>query len=311
MNKRIGILLMLAALSAQAEPDAMVQAVQMPAWLQREGNTTPLRVGTALQNGDKLLTGSNARIYLQTADGSTVKLGEKAELNLQGLTAQKQTGSVFSAALDVVRGAFRFTTSALAKARNRDISIKVAGATLGIRGTDVWGKSGIKMDVATLEKAMNGKAVPEADKQKEIVFDTVCLIEGRIEVQNQQAPAFVMDKPQSFYVMPQGASPLPVAELSSEQLGKWATQTEIAQPAAQPGGRWKVNLLTAADQASALKAYDQWRDAGYDVRLHPVEHEGGRTYMLRLVQLSSRGEAEKLAIQLKGTLGAENPSASR
>lgn len=311
MNKQIGILMMLAALSAQAEPDAVVQAVQMPAWLQRDGNTAPLRVGTELHNGDKLLTGSNARIYLQTADGSTVKLGEKAELNLQGLAGQQAAGSVFSAALDVAKGAFRFTTSALAKARNRDITIKVASATLGIRGTDVWGKSGIKMDVATLEKAMNGKAVPEADKQKEIVFDTVCLIEGRIEVQNQQAPAFVMDQPQSFYVMPQGASPLPVAELSGEQLGKWATQTEIAQPAAQVGGKWKVNLLTAADQASALKAYDQWREAGYDVRLHPVENDGSRTYTLRIVQLPSRAEAERLALQLKGSLGAENPSASR
>lgn len=311
MNKLFGLLLMVVALSAQAVPDALVQAVQMPAWLQRGAGTEPLRIGTALRNDDKLITGANARIYVQTADGSTVKLGENATLMLGGLAQQGADQPVFSAVLNVVKGAFRFTTASIAKLKGRDITLKVAGATIGIRGTDVWGKSGIRMDVATLEKAMNGQAVPESDKQKEIVFDTVCLIEGRIEVQNQRAPAFVMDKPQSFYVMPQGASPLPVAELSSEQLGKWATQTEIIQPAAQLGGKWKVNLLTAADQTGALAAYDQWRAAGYDVRLLPVAHEGGWTYTLRIVQLPNRAEAERLALRLKGVLGAENPSASR
>ncbi|MDH2916004.1 MAG: FecR family protein [Gallionella sp.] len=286
MNKKLWFLLMLLSLPAQAEPDALVQAVQMPAWLQRGDSMRPLRAGLALQNGDRLVTGANARIYVQAADGSTVKLGEKASLTLDGLSRQPADPSIFRAVLDVAKGAFRFTTASIAKLKGRDVTVRVAGATVGIRGTDVWGKDGEEQGV-------------------------VCLIEGKIDVTGVDNKRFVMDQPLSFYKMPKGAAPLPVAPVDAEQLGKWATETDIAQPAAQAGGKWKVDLLTAADQASALAAYDQWRNAGYDVQLQPVAQEGGWLYTLQIRQLPNRTEAERLATRLKGNLGAENPSASR
>jgi len=286
MNKKLGLLLMLLAMPAHAESDAQVQAVQMPAWLQRGDTTRPLRVGLALQNGDRLITGTNARIYVQTADGSTVKLGEKASLTLDGLAQSKQEETLFHAVLNVAKGAFRFTTASIAKLKGRDVTVKVAGATVGIRGTDVWGKDGDEMGV-------------------------VCLIEGKISVVGADANEFVMDQPLSFYKMPKGAAPLPVGPVDAEQLGKWATETDIALPATQVGGKWKVDLLTVPDQASALAAYDQWRDAGYDVQLKPVAQDGGWSYVLQIGQLPSRAQAMKLATQLKGNLGAENPGVSR
>ncbi|MDD4912965.1 MAG: FecR domain-containing protein [Sideroxydans sp.] len=286
MNKLFGSLLLLFALPAWAQPDAMVQAVQMPAWLKRGDITQPLSVGLALQDGDKIITGEQARIYVRTADGSTVKLGENASMTLDGLSQRRDEQSMFSAVLNVAKGAFRFTTASVAKLRARDVRVSVAGATLGIRGTDVWGKDGAEMGV-------------------------VCLIEGKIEVVGADNSPFVMDQPLSFYKMPKGVPPLPVGPVDKEQLQKWAVETDIGQPAATVGGEWKVDLLTAPDQASALAAYDQWRSAGYDVRLLPVEKDGGWAYTLRIVQLASRVEAQRLAVQLKGNLGAENPRASR
>ena len=286
MNKKLGLLLMLLAMPAYAEMDAQVQAVQMPAWLQRGDTTRPLRVGSALQNGDRLITGTNARIYVQTADGSAVKLGEKASLTIDELTRGQQEESVFRAALNVAKGAFRFTTASIAKLKSRDVTVRVAGATVGIRGTDVWGKDGDAMGV-------------------------VCLIEGKISVAGADNNEFVMDQPLSFYKMPKGAAPLPVGPVDAEQLGKWATETDIAQPASRLDGRWKVDLLTAADQASALAAYDQWRTAGYDVQLKPVAQDGGWAYVLQIGQLPSRAQAEQFATRIKGNLGAENPSVSR
>ncbi len=286
MNKLLGLMLMLVALSVQAEPDAQVQAVQMPSWLQRGESRVPLRVGSELRNGDTLITGANARIYVHTADGSTVKLGENATLKLEGLSQQRAEQSLFSAVLNVAKGAFRFTTASLAKLRAREVTVKVAGATIGIRGTDVWGKDGSDQGI-------------------------VCLIEGKISVTGSEINDFVMDQPLSVYKMPKDAAPLPVASVDPEQLKKWAAETEIAQPASQIGGVWKVDLLTLPNQSSALAAYDQWRAAGYDVRLLPVANQDGWAYKLRIVQLTSRAEAQKLAEQLKGTLGAENPSASR
>ncbi|MEQ1914711.1 MAG: hypothetical protein HOP24_08875 [Sideroxydans sp.] len=286
MSKTLAFLLLVLALPAHAEADAVVSAVQMPAWLHRGESTRPLRVGLELQNGDKISTGKQARVYVQTADGSTVKLGESAALTLNNLSQQRAEDSIFSAALEVAKGAFRFTTGKLEKLRAREVAVKVAGATIGIRGTDVWGKDGDEMGV-------------------------VCLIEGKIDVAGADNVPFVMDQPLSFYKMPKGAAPMPVGPVDSEQLKKWAQETDINQPAASLGGNWKVELLIAPDQASALSAYDQWRSAGYDVRLLPVEKDGGWVYSLRIVQLANRAEAQQFAQQLKGNLGAENPIVSR
>lgn len=277
---------MLLAMPAWAESEALVQAVQMPAWLQRGDGMRPLRVGLELQNGDRLITGTNARIYVQTADGSTVKLGEKASLTMDELTRGQQEESVFRAALNVAKGAFRFTTASIAKLKSRDVTVRVAGATVGIRGTDVWGKDGEEMGV-------------------------VCLIEGKIEVQGNDNTEFVMDQPLSVYKMPKGTTPMSVGIVEAEQLKKWATETNIAQPAAQLGGKWRLDLMTLVDETRALTAYDQWRNAGYDVQIKPVATESGWTYVLQIGQLVSREEASQLAVQLKGTLGAENPSVSR
>lgn len=286
MVRIVVVLLMLLSMSAQAVPDAQVQAVQMPAWLQRGERVEPLRVGAELRNGDKLITGEQARIYVKTADGSTIKLGEKASLTMGWLSQQRDSQSLFEAAINVAKGAFRFTTAVAAKLRPRNVTIKVANATIGIRGTDVWGKDGEE-------------------------FGVVSLIEGKIEVTGADKRTFVMDQPLSFYKMPKGTMPMPVAPVDAEQLAQWAAETEISQPAAQMGGVWKVNLLTATDQQGALDAYDQWRSAGFDVRIQPVAHEGGWHYNVRLTQIATRAEAQQLAEQLKGKLKAENPTVSR
>ena len=48
---------------------------------------------------------------------------------------------VVTASLDVLSGAFRFTTQALTKFRGeRDVKVRIVKITAGIRGTDLWGK---------------------------------------------------------------------------------------------------------------------------------------------------------------------------
>ena len=96
----------------------------------------PLTPGTALQAHDRLRTGANARVQLRLSEGSAVKLGENAQFVIE----RAEDRGIFRAALSVIAGAFRFTTAA-GKGRTRDVSIKVKNVTVGIRGTDLWGKS--------------------------------------------------------------------------------------------------------------------------------------------------------------------------
>jgi hypothetical protein len=281
---------MLLANAAWAMPDVVVSGIRMPAWVERGGVRTPARLGMALHEADVLITGHNARLLLNSADGSDIKLGQEARMALTGLLPQRPDNSVFSMVLNVAKGAFRFTTSALNKLRERNVTVKVASATVGIRGTDVWGK--------------DGKDAKGDDLR------VVCLIEGKISVVDVDKKEFVMDQPLSFYKMPKDAAPLPVAPVPAEQIKKWAAETEIAdgQGALRSGGKWKVDLLTLTGQQAAQAAYDELRTAGFDVRIIPIDTN---QYRLRVSQLPSKAEGEALARQLIGKAGINAPQVSR
>jgi hypothetical protein len=290
MTKKLSLILAGAALlaaqiAAAASPHAVVEAVQMPAWVERDGARVPLAPGMELRRTDRLLTGANARLLLKMGEGSLVKLGEAGTLKLDQLADGKDR--VFTAALNVLQGAFRFTTSALQKQRRRNINITVASVTAGIRGTDVWGKAAADRDI-------------------------VCLIEGKIEVQRGQDQPILMDQPLSFYIAPKNAPPLPVAPVDAEQLRQWAAETEIepGKGAARRGGKWKVLAASAETQENALKLYDALRAAGYAAEIRPAMAGEKRIYNVRLAHLASKADAEALAASIRGKTGVAEPKVS-
>jgi hypothetical protein len=254
----------------------------MPAWIERGGARVPLAPGMGLQSNDALRTGADARLLVKLADGSSVKLGENAQLQLAMIATRGD--NVFVSAMNVLQGAFRFTTDALAKSRRREVSVTVATVTAGIRGTDLWGKAAADRDI-------------------------VCLIEGRIEVSRQGDPTITMDQPLSFYIAPRGQPAQPVAPVNPEQLKQWATETEIAEGrgAARRGGRWKVVLVSGESENEVLTVYQAVRAAGYAAELQPRRVQGKRTYDVRIASLPSQAEAEALAGRLSGQYGVSSP----
>jgi hypothetical protein len=287
-NALWAVVLALAAPQAQAAAAAVIEGMQMPAWVERNvlGSVrrAPLAPGVELKGGDEVRTGPGARLTIKLAEGSVVKLGEKASLRIAELAPDR--GGVFAAALNVLEGAFRFTTDVLAKPRRREVSIRVATVTAGIRGTDLWGKS-----------------VP--DRQ------IVCLIEGRIEVGAEGEAALTMDQPRQFYQRDKGQTQ-PVGFVDPVQLAQWARETEIAEGAgaARQGGKWRVTLARAPTQAAALELYDRLRDAGYAARIHPTMAGEARVYLVQISQLQSRADAEALREQLRGMAGVVDPKVS-
>jgi hypothetical protein len=281
-------LLAVAAVQARAAPAALVEGVQMPAWVERAGSGAlrrlPLSPGMELRGGDELRTGVGARVYVRLAEGSLVKLGENASLRILDLAPE--AGGFFKAALHVLEGAFRFTTDLLAKERRREVSIRVATVTAGIRGTDLWGKSAPEREI-------------------------VCLIEGRIEVGAEGETPVVMSAPRQFYQRVKGATQ-PVGLVEPTQLAQWARETEIAEGrgAARRGGRWKVTLARAGTQKAALELYDRLRDAGYAAEIFPVKAGDGHEYLVRITRLATQADAEALAEQLRGTAGVEEAKVS-
>ena len=208
-------LLLAAALLASsplfAQPAAVVEGVQMPAWVERSGRSSPVAPGMALQAGDQLRTGAGSRLLVKLSEGSLVKLGENGTLRIAEMTP---TQEVFRAALRVLEGAFRFTTDVAAKQRRREVNISVATVTAGIRGTDLWGRSRDERQV-------------------------VCLIEGAIEVGAEGEKPALMDQPRQFYRR-EGGKALPVGRVDAKQLADWAREVDIEPGKGAPrskGGR--------------------------------------------------------------------------
>lgn len=256
-----------------AAAPATVEVVQAPAWLDRGGLTQPLAAGMELKSGDVLRTGPGARAYLMLAEGSRVKLGESARFSLH--TRSLQPEKSFRGALDVLAGAFRFTTAKLKKSLPRDVSIRVGTATIGIRGTDVWGKT---------------------DQDG----DLVALLEGRIEI-TRAGQATEMAAPLTFFDAPTG-QPAAVKPLDPEVFRKLARQTEIlpGDGAASVRGKRRILAGSADSEAAALEIYDQARDAGFAARIRPRAAEGGGwRYDVVLGGYASAAEAEVAAARLK------------
>jgi hypothetical protein len=163
-------------LTAMAQPVAaqqagIIQGLQMPAWIERKGAKAPISPGMLIESGDRIQTGSGARILLSLDEGSLVKLGENADFTIRDVIPAEASDGVFSGFLDVVKGAFRFTTTLISKSRRRNLSIRVSAVTAGIHGTDLWGKAAPDKDILCL-----------IDGDINVLFQTSCHDGEHLEV---------------------------------------------------------------------------------------------------------------------------------
>ena len=264
--------------AAAAAPQASVESVQYPAWLERGGAAVPLAPGIALQPNDRLRTGASARARVRLADGSTVKLGEKAVFAFE----RGRSDGLLRNTLRVLAGAFRYTS--FGGARGASPAIRVRNVTIGIRGTDLWGKS--------------------TDER-----DLVCLIDGAIGVSSPGNPEVRLDKPLDFYQLPRGGEPA-VDKVSEAQLAEWALETEMQADGAvgKAGGAWRVVAARTAQRNDALALGRSLRAAGFPARL--VE-DGPGSFATVVAGLESEAAAKALAANLRASGGVAEPLVER
>ncbi len=276
----LAFLLGAASVQALAQTAAVIDAVQMPAWRERDGNRVPLVPGMELRAGDRILSGKEARVLVRLSEGSVVKLGENGNLRLTEVSATRE---LFKGALQVLEGAFRFTTDIAAKARKREVTVKVDQVTIGIRGTDFWGRS-------------------RAERQ------VVCLIEGAIQVGADGEAPVTMDQPRQFYRREKGKTE-PVGMVEARQLAEWALETDIGagKGALRRGGKFSVALLKSSQQRDANAVRDQLRAAGY-----PAEVVSDKQmHTVRIRHLPTREEAQVLADALEGKFGVKDAAVTQ
>lgn len=285
---------------ASLAADAVVNEVRLPAWLERHGVQQALERGLVLQNRDRVVTGPDATAQIRLGDGSMVGLAADTQLELNALGVRE--AEVFTAALDVPRGAVHFRTPAISRdSRQRAVNLRVGSITAGIRGTEVWGKS-------------------DADA------DRICLLEGIIAVVHPSQEAQQLGEASSCYVAVRGAAAPIIEAVSSARLAWWVAQasppaegsraasgdlspaTPRAVRRVARGGRWSLELAVVDSEAAALSLYDRMRAAGYPVRIQPRPATGaGYDYAVLLTYLPSEKEAAALAAHLAHSLQVPPP----
>ncbi|HUP98090.1 MAG TPA: FecR family protein [Usitatibacter sp.] len=261
--------------AAFAQP-VIVDAVQYPAWLERGGRAVPLTPGTPLEPRDRLRTGANARVQLKLPEGSAVKLGENAQFVIE----RAEDRGVFRAALSVIAGAFRYTTGIYGAGGRRDVAIKVKNVTVGIRGTDLWGKS-------------------TADR------DWVVLLEGKISVGSEGSPTVELEQPLDWYQKPRGAAP-EIARADRKLVEEWARETEISGEGAgaRTGGRWRTVAAAKPSRDDAMALSRSLRAAGFPSEV--VAKEG--YFIVQVPGLAGEGEARALMSSIRGIAGVAQPT---
>lgn len=278
----LALVLAVASLSVSAQqPAAVIDGVQMPAWLERDGKRAPLAPGMELRAGDRVLSGSGARVEVKLSEGSVVKLGENGRLVFSEIQPSRD---LFKATLQVLEGAFRFTTDLVGgKGKKREVSVRVSQVTAGIRGTDFWGRS-------------------RNDRQ------IICLIEGAIEVGADGEKPVRLDKPLQFYQRDKGTTQ-PVGVVDPRQIAQWGVETEIeaGRGAARRGGRFALELATVDSQSAAGAISRQLQEAGYAAQVAQRKTGDKMSYTVRIRHFPSLEEAQALGKQLRGRFGVKDP----
>jgi hypothetical protein len=127
----IAALLALFALPAAAETQVgKVGRIQGSASATLAGNSVTVAVGGPVFLDQMIKTGAGARLLIEF-------VGEKSSVTIDRFVFDP--GRPVNAIKLGVVGPFRFITGKVGKAIGSNISIRTASATLGIRGTDVWG----------------------------------------------------------------------------------------------------------------------------------------------------------------------------
>ena len=273
---------------AEANPPAgsVVTAVQSPAWLVHAGNTAPLKPGMQVADGDSLRTAGGGRVYVQLPERSMVKLGENTEFATPALHMIKDSqGGLFKSVLHVLKGVFRFTTSLVGKGERRQVDIQVGTATIGLRGTDVWGRAGTDGSL-------------------------VALLEGKISMDMPGHATMMMEQPMHYMTMGTGGTDMKMnMPVTQDNMADWAAQTDVAAGTGvlTDDGKWAVALISSTRDADASRLMKKLAAAGYPSEDLQVTVKGQLWHRLVIRQVASLKDAKALAGKVNKQFPLMNP----
>lgn len=274
------------AIGSPAMAAISVDSLNYPVWVERGGQLLPLAPGDGLETGDLINTGNSGRVWLAVEDGSVIKLGQGSRfaINMAGFR-DTQERSIFDAAFDLLGGAFRFTSGFFAARTpaTHEVGFRVGAVTAGVRGTDIWGRSG--------------------DDE-----DFVALLEGSIEVSSEGDSLRMMNQPLTLYRKASGRQADGVKPVDAAVVQELAGQTELAFEAGifRIDGAYDLVLASVPSEQFDSASLDRFRRAGYPAVVIPARVDGRDYSRIVLRGLTNPGAAVYLRRQIADRFAIED-----
>ena len=234
------------SLSVQAKSSVQLNAVNYPVWVVRNLQVISLAPGTELLQDDIVTTGNSGRAWISMQDGSVVKLGQNTKFEITAADFhQVQDASLLDATFNVIKGAFRFTSGFFNTnfTSSHKVKITIGATTIGIRGTDIWGRS------------------TETE-------DFITLLEGSITVDTDVDAIAILSEPLTAYRKLKDQPADPVYRLEVSQVQKLGAETELSfeRGIANIEGKFDLILMSLKNSNNAQKEIERFKLAGYAVK---------------------------------------------
>ena len=275
--------------SAHAAPGAIIESMQMPAWIQRDDMKSPLKPGMEINSGDMIISGENSRVLITLMDGgSQVKIGEKSKVRFERIQPGEEDEGFFEGFIHIYSGTMRYTTTESSMPHPRDLEIRVGAITVSLSGTDIW-------------------------MQAAIGVDNLVLIEGSIKASREGEPEFVMEQPLSWYQVPENKPAQLIDTIPQDKLAHWAAETELLPGAGVVSrkGSWLVNLISLRNEKTLLKKRLELAHQGVMSTVNEAIIKGKKWYRLGVKGFVTKTDAEMFAQMIEGRYGLSRPWINR
>ncbi len=113
---------------------ATVKTIKGKVEVKRNKNVISLKIGSALKNGDIIMSKENSSIGITFDDGSLLSLGEKAIFVIKKFKVDPSQKE-YDVDLDLKRGKAMFSSGKIGKLSPKSLKFHIPEGIIGIRGT--------------------------------------------------------------------------------------------------------------------------------------------------------------------------------
>ncbi|MDP2805912.1 MAG: FecR domain-containing protein [Gallionellaceae bacterium] len=137
LNKIIMLCGLISAFNlAAAETAGRVLVAVGEVTAERNGAVIALKLGSPIESGDVLRTGTTSNAQVRMTDGGIIALRPQTELHLDEYHFAGQVDGTEKNFFSLIKGGFRTITGFIGKVNHSSYSVRTKSATIGIRGTD-------------------------------------------------------------------------------------------------------------------------------------------------------------------------------